>query len=323
MAAARKLSLLVAGLIAAAGLLAERANAADDAARRAATVARVGARVVTVGEVEDRLAPIPRFQLRSFGTTAPEVASKFLDQVIVRDALLALAAEERHLDQDPAVKHEMERTLAAATVRKLHDQIGIANAIPIDEVQRYYDANRSRYDTTERINVWRVLCPTKEEAQTVLDAARKDATVQAFTQLARDHSLDKATYLRGGNMGFVGDDGASNEPGLRVDPAVLAAAKQVKDGEIVPTPVQEGTGFAVVWRRGTTPGQHSTVQQVAVQIRDTLWRQKNEAAEKALLEKLRAEKVKDEDDSLLGSFDVAVMDGTIKPRKRVVPAQPH
>jgi peptidyl-prolyl cis-trans isomerase C len=251
------------------------------------------------------------------------VASKFLDQVIVRDALLALAAEERHLDQDPAVKHEIERTLAAATVRKLHEQIGIANAIPMDEVQRYYDANRSRYDTTERINVWRVLCPTKEEAQTVLDAARKDATVQAFTQLARDHSLDKATYLRGGNMGFVGDDGTSNEPGLRVDPAVLGAAKQVKDGEIVPAPVQEGTGFAVVWRRGTTPGQHSTVQQVAVQIRDTLWRQKNEAAEKALLEKLRAEKVKDEDDSLLGSFDVVVMDGTIKPRKRVVPAQPH
>jgi peptidyl-prolyl cis-trans isomerase C len=124
-------------------------------------------------------------------------------------------------------------------------------------------------------------------------------------------------------MGFVGDDGASNEPGLRVDPAVLGAAKQVKDGEIVAAPVQEGTGFAVVWRRGTTPGQHSSLQQVAVQIRDTLWRQKNEAAEKGLLEKLRAEKVKDEDDSLLGSFDVAVMDGTIKPRKRPVPAPPH
>jgi hypothetical protein len=62
---------------------------------------------------------------------------------------------------------------------------------------------------------------------------------------------------------------------------------------------------------------------VTVQIRDTLWRQKNEAAEKALIEKLRAEKVKDEDDSLLGSFDVAVMDGTIKPRKRPVPVPPH
>jgi peptidyl-prolyl cis-trans isomerase C len=272
--------------------------------------------MITVGEVEDRLAPIPRFQLRTFGATSGEIARKFLDQVIVHDALLALGAQGKHIDQDPAVKVMLDRTLSGATLRKVREQIGIANAIPMSEVQQYYDANRAHYDQKDRVNVWRILCPSRDEALTVLDAAKKDPTIQNFTQLARDHSLDKATYMRGGNLGFVGDDGVSNEPGVRVDPAVVAAARSVKDGELVPAPVQEGTAFAVAWRRGTVAGQHFTVEQVAQQIRDTLWHQKAEAAEKALMDKLRADKVKDVNEILLGTFDVAVNDGTIKARKK-------
>ena len=310
-------------LLAAAGLLTTSAPYADDdATRRAAVVAHVGPNVVTVGELEDKLAPIPRFQLRTFGATAPEVARKFLDQVIVRDALLALGAADAHLDQDPAIKHALARTLSGATLRKVREQIGIANAVPMDEVQRYYDANRARYDQQDRVNVWRILCATRDEAQSVLDEAKKDPTFQSFTQLARTHSLDKATYMRGGNMGFAGDDGISNEPGVRVDPAVIAAARAVKDGQLVLTPVQEGTSFAVVWRRGTMEGTHRTVDQVAQQIREILWHQKAEAAEKALSEKLRAGKVTDENDILLGTFDVSVSDGTIKPRTRPGQAPP-
>ncbi len=308
-------------LVSAAGLLTTRApQAQDDAARRAAVVAHVGPNVVTVGELEDRLAPIPRFQLRTFGATANEIARTFLDQVIVRDALLALGAQDKHIDRDPAVKFQIDRTLSGATLRKVRQQLGIANAIPMDEVKRYYEANRARYDMKDRVNIWRILCATREEAQTVLDAARKDPTVQSFTQLARDHSLDKATNMRGGNLGFAGDDGVSNEPGVRVDPAIVAAARAVKDGEFVATPQPEGTSFAVVWRRGTVPGQHYTVDQVAQQIRDALWHERAEAAEKALMDKLRADKVRDVNELLLGTFDVKVMDGNLTPRKR--PGQP-
>jgi len=316
--------LLTCLLFAAAGLLTTSApHAEDDTTRRAAVVAHVGPRVITVGELEDRLAPIPRFQLRTFGATSLEVARKFLDQVIVHDALLALGAEDRHIDQDPAVKHVVERTVSGATLRKVREGVGIANAIPMDEVQRYYDANRSRYDARDRVNVWRILCATRDEAVTVLEAAKKDSTIQAFTQLARDHSLDKATNLRGGNLGFAGDDGVSNEPGVRVDPAVVTAARSVKDWELVPAPVQEGTSFAVVWRRGTVPGQHLTVDQVAQQIREILWHQKAEAAEKGLMDRLRADKVKDVNELLLGTFDVAVTDGTLKPHKRTLAAPPQ
>ncbi len=190
-------------------------------------------------------------------------------------------------------------------------------------MQRYYDANRARYEAKDRVYIWRILCATRDEAVTVLAEAKKDGTVQTFNKLAREHSMDKATNLRGGNLGFVGESGISSEPGVKVDPAVVAAARGVKDGELVPAPVQEGTSFAVVWRRGSQPGTHRSVAEARPQIQDAIVRQKREAAQKALLEKLRAEKVKDVDESLLGSFDISIEDGTIGPRNRTKSAASH
>ena len=311
-------------LIAAAVLLAvssPRADVAPDAAaiadaHRRAVAAHVGPRAVTVGELEDRISPIPRYQLRLFGSTGPEIAHNFFDRVVLRDVLLALGAEEKHIDQDLAVQQALERMLSSATLRSLVVQAGSLTAVPMDEVQRYYDANRARFDSKDRIQIWRILCSTREDAQAVLGEAKKDGTVAAFMKLSREHNLDKATALRGGNLGFVGEGGKSSEPGLIVDPAIVKAAEGVKDGELVPAPVQEGTSYAIVWRRGTQAGVHRSVEQVKLQIQDTIVREKRETAEKALLDKLRAEKVTIVDDSALGDFDIAIDDGTIGPKRR-------
>jgi peptidyl-prolyl cis-trans isomerase C len=309
--------------LAAATLFASRTPRADvapeagsaAAAHRALVVAHVGPRAIAAGDLEDELARIPRYQLRTFGRTAPEIARAFFEKVFLRDVLLSLGAEDKHLDQDISVEQGLERMLSSATLRAVMADVGGTNRVTADEVQAYYDANRARFDTPGRVNIWRILCRSRDEAQSVLDEAKKDGSVQAFTKLARDHSIDKATYLRAGNLGFIGAGGASSEPGIMVAPAVLLAAQGVKDGELAPAPVPEGASFAVVWRRGTQPAIHRTVDEARAQIQDTIVRQKREAAQKALLDKLRTEKVSQVDESLLGSFDVAIDDGTIGPRK--------
>ena len=283
---------------------------------RAPFVAHVGTRGVTVGELEDRLSPVPRYQLRTFGSTAHDVVRNFFDQILLRDVLLSLGAEDRHIDQQIEVQQGLDRMLSSATLRALLEQLGPASNIPMAEVQAYYDANRDRFDTKDRVGVWRILCATKDEAAAVIAATKQDGSVQSFNKLAREHSMDKATFLRGGNLGFVADNGVSSEPGVKVDPAVVAAAFAVKDGEIAPAPVPEGTGFAVVWRKGTTPGVHRSVTDAKAQIQDVLVKQKRSVAEKALLDRLRAEKVKEVNEDLLGTFDVSIDDGNIKPRKR-------
>jgi len=272
---------------------------AADKARRAAAVATIGERTITVGELEDRLAALPPFQRATFGADAATARRAFLQQVLVPEGLYALGAAEQKLDQTPPTSFEVERAISSATLRAVRARLGPASAIPTSDVQAYYDQNRDRYDTPERYQIWRILCKTEDEAKDVLAQASKSLDIKTFGDLAREHSLDKATNLRAGNLGFLSPDGVSNEPGLKVDPAVVRAAQGVRDGQLVPAPVPEGDGFSVVWRHGTIPATRRSVDDVAAQIRDTLWKARVKEATDKLVASLRASKLRDFDEGPL------------------------
>jgi peptidyl-prolyl cis-trans isomerase C len=210
----------------------------------------------------------------------------------------------------------MKRALSSATMRAARERVGKASDISMDEVNKYYEENRSHFDTPERYGIWRILCRTREEAVSVLEAAKKDGTPQNFTALARDHSVDKATNMRGGNLGFLAADGTSNEAGLKADPAIVKAAQAVKDGEFVPTPVAEGPYFAVVWRRGTVGALHRTAVEAKEQIQNALFKHNLEEADKKLIDDLRARDLLDFNPELVNSIDVTPGEGNIVPRKR-------
>ena len=106
-------------------------------------------------------------------------------------------------------------------------------------------------------------------------------------------------------------DGASNEAGLKVEPVIVKAAATVHDGDFVPVPIPEGEYFGIVWRRGTVAASHRTVEQVAAQIRDTLWKQRTEAAEKKLIDELRAKNVKEVNEGLLGIVELRPFDAGV------------
>jgi peptidyl-prolyl cis-trans isomerase C len=267
-------------------------------------VAHVGPAAITVRDLEDRIADLPPFQRASFGTTPDAVRRRFLAEVVLRDTILALGAERQTLGERPPAAYQIERAVSAATIRAVRARIGPAAAIPMEDVRRYYDENRSRYDTPERYQIWRILCKNREEAQAVLEATKQEPTPATFGALAREHSLDKATNLRAGNLGFLVADGSSNEPGLRIDPAVVSAALSVRDGALVPEPVAEGQYFSVVWRRGTIAPTKRAVEDVAAQIRDTLWKNRVKEETDKLVASLRAERLRDLNAALLGTIDL-------------------
>jgi peptidyl-prolyl cis-trans isomerase C len=269
-------------------------------------VARIGATTVTIGELEDRIAAMPPFQRASFGATADAVRRRFLNEVVVHDAILTAAAQGLGLEAKPPAAYEIERARSAATIRAIRARIGPASSIPMEEVEQYYQTNRARYDAPARYQLWRILCKTRDEAQAVLTAAQREPTPATFANLAREHSLDKATNLRSGNLGFVTAEGGSNEPGLRVDPAVVHAAQAVRDGAFVPEPIAEGEYFAVVWRRGTIAATTRTEAEVTPQIRDWIWKGRVKKETDALLATLRSERVRALDASILSTLDLPV-----------------
>jgi peptidyl-prolyl cis-trans isomerase C len=271
---------------------------------------------VTVGEIEDRMARVPPFQLRTFGSTEAEIRRNFVEQVIVPEEMWAKGASARHLETQVPTRFDLDRVRAEATLRALHQRLGPPSSVSMADVQAYYDKNKARYDAPERYQIWRVLCATMQEASAVLADAKKDATVAHWNKLARDHSLDKATYLRGGNLGFVSMDGTSNEAGLKVDPAIPKAASAVRDGEFVPEPVAEGSSFAVVWRRGTVGASHRGVEDVKEQIQSAILRERSEEEKKKLLADLRAKNLKEFNPELLTGIDIQPPEGTVVPRRR-------
>lgn len=283
-------------------------EAGADAERRAKVAVRIGDTAVTVGELEDRLAGIPPFQLRTFGDTREAIVRKYVEDVIVRDQLLAAGAAQRGLAKELPWEHQLQRARSSATLRALRKDTPSPNAIPMEDVKKFYEENRSRFDSPERVNLWRILCKTRDEAETVLAAAKRDPSITKYNDLAREHSIDKATNFRGGNLGFVAADGTSNEAGLKVDPALVQAASTVKDGELVPHPVPEAGGFAVVWRRATVPANKRTLEESTAQIRTTLFRERTEAAEKKLMSDLRAKNVKEVNYDLLKIIELGATD---------------
>jgi peptidyl-prolyl cis-trans isomerase C len=300
-----------AGLVAGV-LLVHGDTLADDAgaaARRTTAIATVGtgpgSRVITIGDLEDRLAGMPSFQRSTFGAAADGIRRRVLEEVLVRERLLSLGAQASGLEAQPAVARALDRAVSSSVVRAIRADLGPAADISMSDVRAYYERNRARYDAPARYQVWRILCKTSDEAGVVLAAAQADATPKTFAQLARDHSQDKATALRSGNLGFLAADGTSSEPGLRVDPAIVRAAQAVRDGDLVPAPVVEGDFFSVVWRRGTIVARKRPVEEVAEPIREILSRERVKTAVDALVASLRAAKVRDVHAEYLDTVDIS------------------
>jgi peptidyl-prolyl cis-trans isomerase C len=286
-------------------VLAPRAVRAD--ASGDPVVARIGnepsAATVGAAELTARLGAMPAFQRLTLGATPPDVTRRFLQDVVVPEKLVEIAARGARLDAQPAVAFAEDRVLSGATVRALRKRVGVPASVTDDDVHAYFEANRGRYEAPERYQIWRILCRTRDEAQTVLGAAKADPSPKTFTDLARDHSQDKATNLRGGDVGFVTEDGASNEPGVRVDPAIVKAARGVPDGALVPQPVAEGDYFSVVWRRGTIAARKRTAADAAQQIRDAIAKARVKVETDRLVARLRAARVRDEHPELLDQLE--------------------
>jgi peptidyl-prolyl cis-trans isomerase C len=287
---------------------------AGDDPRRAKVAVKAGKFSATVGEIEDRIAEVPPYPPQTFGVTRDELVKAYVSQVVERELVLNAGADERHLVDHYPAKQLYQRALSTATLRALRKDLRSPADIQDADVKAYFDLNRARFEQPERINLWRILCKTKDEATQVIADAKKDLTVAKYTDLARDHSLDKATNFRGGNLGFVGPDGASSEAGVKVEVALVKGVSSVKDGDLAPEPIPEGPNWAVVWRRTTVAATKRSLDEASAQIRNTLYRERTEANEKKLIDSLRAAKVTNYDPEPLKIIEFPTFDAGLLPR---------
>lgn len=267
-----------------------------DAARADGTadrvVVRVGTQTATVGDVERRLARVPQFQRATYGATPAEIKRNFVSQVLVPELLFAQGAIDRGMASNPDVQLRERDLLKSELLQQLRDQAVKPEDVKPEEVVRYYEDNKDRYASPPRYALWRILVASQDEAKKILEQAKKDPTPRTWAELARDHSLDKSSNMRGGNLGFITDLGTSADGKTRVEMSLVEAARQVKDGEFVDHPVPEGSGFAVIWRRGSMPAVNRTLEEEEQTIRRLIARQRAIDTQEKLIAELRARDAK-------------------------------
>lgn len=302
---------------------ADRRAHADE--RDARVVARCGDATLTVGAVERRLATLSGPELAALGGTRAEAPKRLVEQVLAPELAAEAAARARGFERSPRVADRTRELLRQALERALQAETRRERPVTDADVAAYYEANRQRFEQPPRIRIWRLLVNDEAQAARLLAEAKQAGTPSKWSELVREHSIDKATHMRQGDLGFVRPDGSTDVPRVRVDAALFEAAKDVQDGEFVPRPVAEAGKFAVVWRRGSLPQTSRTLAEESASIRQLLERRRTDEARAALLARLRAEKVRGERPELLELVPEGVLAADRSPSARselrAIPAQ--
>lgn len=250
-------------------------------------IARVGTEVVSADSLVRRLRTIPDFQRAALAENPDKLKHAVLETMLIPELLYAQEAERLKLADRPLVQARTRELLRAAMEREMRHESTLKAPVTDADIKGYFEANRSRFETPRRLHLWRILSDDEALAKKIIADCRATDGIQRWNRYARENSLDKATHLRGGDLGFVHPDGDTDTPTLRVDPALFAAADALADGDIAPLPVKEGAHWAVLWRRGSMKAVTRTLEQEQGSIRQVLERQRSLQARDALLAELR------------------------------------
>lgn len=257
----------------------------DAEARRGQVVVKGQGFEITVGEVEDYIAKQPPVLRARYQTLEQR---KELLTSLLRLELLANEAEQRGLGNNPAVRRTIKDNAVQALMRvEVEDKIS-AESISSAEIAAYYEDNPQEFHHPAQRRASQIVVATLEEANALLPEAQK-ADLRGFGDLARKHSLDAETKLRGGDLSFVTAQPSPEDAGRKADPAVRKAVFELAQvGDTVAKPVPMNGQFAIVRLTGERPERHVSLAEADGAVRGKLWRQNRQKAVAALIDALRA-----------------------------------
>ena len=189
-----------------------------------------------------------------------------------------IAARSNKVDQS-------EKTLIIAQrgvdniVRELYLNQLLTSKIPADfptdkQVQEYYDKNKDNFVIEERVHIWQIFLPIKEDmsvkdiellkkkAESITNNLKKKKT--DFVSAANKHSKHEASRLSGGYMGLIKIS--------ELKPEIKVAIKTLKQGDIS-KPIKTDDGIHILKRGAIVPKQDITLEQVKPKITELMLKQ--------------------------------------------------
>jgi peptidyl-prolyl cis-trans isomerase C len=244
---------------------------------RGKAVARVGERVITVGDITDEINeqnPYIRMRYSSL-----EQKKKFLANMIQFE-VLAQEAKRKKLDRDPEVLRNYKKAMVNTLLTTLRDELVKMEDITDKDIKAYYEANSAIYQQEEMVRVSLVMTNKRNEAEDVISRARaKPEDSAAFAELVQAHSVHQASRAKAGDLDFF-----TNDPTKLPGPLVEAAFK-IKKMWGLAGPVKTSLGWAVLMKTGYRKAQVRPLDREREQIKNRLY---NERRSKAILDFVNA-----------------------------------
>jgi peptidyl-prolyl cis-trans isomerase C len=260
----------------------------QERARRARVYAEVGDVAITVGDIEDAIAEQSPFLRARYRDPAK---LRELADGLVRFELLAREADRRGYGENAAVEQQVEQAMVQRLIEREFDQRITRESIPQEDVQAYYDEHESEFSRPAMVRASHILLPSREAADALLPEVR-DADARQFRALARQHSIDTETKLRGGDLRYFTQTGRppnANEEDPPVDETLVAAAFEIDELGAVAGPVQVGESWSLVKLTGRREPETRSLEQAQEGIRLRLWRERRQQAIDDFVSNLRQE----------------------------------
>jgi parvulin-like peptidyl-prolyl isomerase len=272
----------------AAHALAEDAPSGPDPSGNPRVFAKVGSETITVGELDRIIAARSPYARKRIQETD---ALRELADAQVESELFYQGAEKLGYADDPDVRRFVEQTLVKAFVRKEFEEARNPNDVSDEEIRAYYEEHPDQFRRAPMRRARHILVASKKEALEIRERLGDDPKAK-FRKLAKEHSLDGETNVRGGDLLYFTEDGkvVGRESSDTVDARLVAAAFALKDTGQLSDPVDMGDGkWSVLELTGIRPEQVQSLEQVSTAIRRQLWREERGAALDAMLVELRTE----------------------------------
>ncbi len=246
---------------------------AQDSSSDGPVIAKIDKGAITEDQFLKEVTRVPEWARAQF--KGIEGKEKFLDELVKRE-LIYQEALKMKLDNDKEyvakVKEFKKMTLVSLILKKeVEDKVRIDES----EIKTFFDENEDKFTIGTQIKASHILVKDEELANSIHEKISKG---ENFEKLAREHSIDKGSAEKGGDLGYFGQG--------KMVPEFERAALSLKPGE-VSKPVKTRFGTHIIKLFDIKKGDPANFEQTKVSIQKQLMVQKRKTLFDSYVEKLK------------------------------------
>jgi len=257
-------------------------------------VAHVGGDVITADEFKRRMDEQTPFLRARYNSVDRK---KELLRALVRNELLAQAAQREGLDKSPAVREAVKRAMIQELIKKQLEEKSNGSDISEAELKSFYDAHVDDYVKPERARVYHIFLAAKdakEKAQAKargvalmkdIQAREKKGEPNAFQATAMKESKDPLSAPMGGDLRFLSKDELAKSHGAEL----ANAAFDLKNPGDMAGPIETPNGIEVVKLQVKTVALNRSFEESKEAIRGRMARERRSKQYDEFIKKLRDE----------------------------------